>query len=294
MEYKVLGVIFDVTKKRYYFESTGDAVYKKGDSVIVDTARGQELGVVYAEVRTMDETQLILPLKPVIRKATDDDVARFTELRKEAATAMTECRKKIMEHELPMKLVATEYTFDKTKLIFYFTAEGRIDFRKLVKDLAAIFRLRIELRQIGVRDEARILGDIGVCGKELCCRSFINKFDSVAIKMARDQGLVINPAKISGVCGRLLCCIRYENSQYEEALHNFPANGQRVNTILGKGKVINLSPLNGYIYADIEGKGIQRVDIKDVDFDREIAKKMKAEEVDGIHELKVLEQDYEG
>ncbi len=294
MEYKVVGVIFEVTKKRYYFESTGDAEYKKGDNVIVDTARGQELGVVYAEGRMLPETQLILPLKPVLRKATNEDTARFTDLRKEAAVAMAECRKKIIEHELPMKLVATEYTFDKTKLIFYFTAEGRIDFRKLVKDLAAIFRLRIELRQIGVRDEARILGDIGVCGKELCCRSFINKFDSVAIKMARDQGLVINPAKISGVCGRLLCCIRYENSQYEEALHEFPANGQRVNTNIGKGKVINLNPLNGYIYADIEGKGIQRVNIEDVEFDREIAKKMKAEEADGTHELKVLEEDYEG
>lgn len=292
MEYNVLGVIFEVTKKRYYFEAAEGTEYKRGDKVIVDTARGQEFGVVYMPPRKMDEKQLTLPLKPVIRKATQEDIDRFDSLRREAENAMLECKKKIFEHELPMKIVATEYTFDKTKLIFYFTAEGRIDFRKLVKDLAAIFRLRIELRQIGVRDESRILGDIGICGKELCCRSFINKFDSVAIKMARDQGLVINPSKISGVCGRLLCCIRYENSQYEEALHEFPAIGQRIHSNVGNGKVINLSPLSGYLYAEVEGKGLMKLELKDVQFDREVAKAMKAEEsVSG--ELKVLEEDYE-
>lgn len=277
MEYNVLGVIFEVTKKRYYFEAAEGTEYKRGDKVIVDTARGQEFGVVYMPPRKMEEKQLTLPLKPVIRKATQEDIDRFDSLRREAENAMLECKKKIFEHELPMKIVATEYTFDKTKLIFYFTAEGRIDFRKLVKDLAAIFRLRIELRQIGVRDESRILGDIGICGKELCCRSFINKFDSVAIKMARDQGLVINPSKISGVCGRLLCCIRYENSQYEEALHEFPAIGQRIHSNVGNGKVINLSPLSGYLYAEIEGKGLMKLELKDVQFDREVAKAMKAE-----------------
>jgi len=292
MEYNVLGVIFEVTKKRYYFEAAEGVEYKRGDKVIVDTARGQEFGVVYMSPRKMDEKQLTLPLKPVIRKATQEDIERFEGLRREAEEAMLECKKKIFEHQLPMKIVATEYTFDKTKLIFYFTAEGRIDFRKLVKDLAAIFRLRIELRQIGVRDESRILGDIGICGKELCCRSFINKFDSVAIKMARDQGLVINPSKISGVCGRLLCCIRYENSQYEEALHDFPAIGQRIHTNVGNGKVINLSPLSGYLYAEIEGKGLMKLELKDIEFDKEVAKAMKAEEaVSG--ELKVLEEDYE-
>lgn len=292
MEYNVLGVIFEVTKKRYYFEAAEGVEYKRGDKVIVDTARGQEFGVVYMSPRKMDEKQLTLPLKPVIRKATQEDIERFEGLRREAEEAMLECKKKIFEHQLPMKIVATEYTFDKTKLIFYFTAEGRIDFRKLVKDLAAIFRLRIELRQIGVRDESRILGDIGICGKELCCRSFINKFDSVAIKMARDQGLVINPSKISGVCGRLLCCIRYENSQYEEALHEFPAIGQRIHSNVGNGKVINLSPLSGYLYAEIEGKGLMKLELKDVQFDREVAKAMKAEEAVS-RELKVLEEDYE-
>ena len=211
--YTVLGVMFDITKKRYYFEVVDkDEVYKKGDKVIVDTIRGQEIGIVYNLPITLSEKFLVLPLKPVIKKADEEEIKRYEDLRREAGEAQKICKEKIEKHNLPMKLVNTEYTFDKTKLIFYFTAEGRIDFRELVKDLANIFKRRIELRQIGVRDEARILGDIGVCGKELCCRTFINKFNSVSIKMARDQGLVINPSKISGVCGRLLCCINYELS----------------------------------------------------------------------------------
>lgn len=231
--YKVLGVMFEITKKRYYFEVVDDIEYKKGDKVIVDTVRGKEIGVVYGEPMMMKEEQLVLPLKPVIKKADEQEIKRYNELKEESAKANAQCKERIIHHKLPMKLVGTEYTFDKTKLIFYFTAEGRIDFRELVKDLANIFKLRIELRQIGVRDEARILGTIGICGKELCCRTFINKFDSVSIKMARDQGLVINPAKISGVCGRLLCCINYEYSQYEQVLRSYPAVNQQVRTEKG-------------------------------------------------------------
>jgi cell fate regulator YaaT (PSP1 superfamily) len=176
LKYNVLGVIFNVTKKRYFFEIKEEdkTIYKKGDHVIVDTARGQELGTVYAEASLKDEKELVLPLKPVIKKASKEEYDYFLELRKEADSAFEICKKKIFEHELPMKLVTSEYTYDKSKLIFYFTAEGRIDFRKLVKDLAAIFKLRIELRQIGVRDESRILGSVGLCGVELCCRKFIN------------------------------------------------------------------------------------------------------------------------
>ena len=199
--YKVLGVMFEVTKKRYYFEVIDGVEYKKGDKVIVDTVRGKEIGLVYGEARMIPETELVLPLKPVIKRASKEEEERYIQLKADSLEAKNICKERIAHHKLPMKLVETEYTFDKTKLIFYFTAEGRIDFRDLVKDLANIFRVRIELRQIGVRDEARILGTVGVCGKELCCRTFINKFDSVSIKMARDQGLVINPAKISGVCG---------------------------------------------------------------------------------------------
>ena len=190
-----------------------------------------------------------------------------------------------------MKLITSEYTFDRTKLIFYFTAEGRIDFRELVKDLATIFKLRIELRQIGVRDEARILGSIGICGKELCCRTFINKFDSVAIKMARDQGLVINPSKISGACGRLLCCIKYEYEQYSKELRKFPAVGQQVKTQSGKGRVNSVNPMNGYMYVDVDGKGIMKFELKDVKFDRGEAKKIQKLSSKEDQEHKNLEKD---
>ena len=269
--YKVLGVMFEVTKKRYYFEVIDGVEYKKGDKVIVDTVRGKEIGLVYGEARMIPETELVLPLKPVIKRASKE------ELKADSLEAKNICKERIAHHKLPMKLVETEYTFDKTKLIFYFTAEGRIDFRDLVKDLANIFRVRIELRQIGVRDEARILGTVGVCGKELCCRTFINKFDSVSIKMARDQGLVINPAKISGVCGRLLCCINYKYQQYEEALRNYPAVNQQVRTPKGDGKVSSISPLNGYLFVDVENKGLMKFDVEEVRFNRKEANKLKNE-----------------
>ena len=275
MKYKVVGVIFEITKKRYYFEVTDNYPYKKGDKVIVDTARGQELGVVYAEPQDLDEKVLVLSLKPVLKLASKTEYEHFLELKTNADKAYEECKSKIFEHELPMKLVAAEYTYDKTKLIFYFTAEGRIDFRKLVKDLAAIFKLRIELRQIGVRDEARILGTMGVCGLELCCRSFINKFDSVSIKMARDQGLVINPSKISGACGRLLCCIKYEYAQYGEAIKNFPAQGQIIETPMGKGRVASISPLNNFMYVDVFEKGINRFELSEVTFDKKEAQRLQ-------------------
>ena len=288
----VLGVMFDITKKRYYFEVTDkNETYKKGDRVIVDTIRGQEIGVVYNTPITLSEKYLVLPLKPVIKKASEEEVAKYELLRKEAEEAQKICREKVAKHNLPMKLVNTEYTFDKTKLIFYFTAEGRIDFRELVKDLANIFKLRIELRQIGVRDEARILGDIGVCGKELCCRTFINKFNSVSIKMARDQGLVINPSKISGVCGRLLCCINYEYAQYEEALKNFPAINQNVGTEKGEGKVVSISPLNGFLYVDVPQLGITKFDISEIKFNRKEAKKLKSETTEEEKAHKDLEKE---
>ena len=290
--YTVLGVMFDITKKRYYFEVVDkNEVYKKGDKVIVDTIRGQEIGIVYNLPITLSEKFLVLPLKPVIKKADEEEIKRYEDLRREAGEAQKICKEKIEKHNLPMKLVNTEYTFDKTKLIFYFTAEGRIDFRELVKDLANIFKLRIELRQIGVRDEARILGDIGVCGKELCCRTFINKFNSVSIKMARDQGLVINPSKISGVCGRLLCCINYEYAQYEEALKNFPEINQNVGTEKGEGKVASISPLNGFLYVDVPKLGITKFNIEEIKFNRKEAKKLKSETTEEEKAHKDLEKE---
>lgn len=290
-EYKVLGVMFEITKKRYYFEVVDDLEYKKGDKVIVDTVRGKEIGVVYGEPRILPEEQLVLPLKPVIKKADEEEIARYNELKAESDRANILCKERIIYHKLPMKLVGTEYTFDKTKLIFYFTAEGRIDFRELVKDLANIFKLRIELRQIGVRDEARILGTIGICGKELCCRTFINKFDSVSIKMARDQGLVINPAKISGVCGRLLCCINYEYAQYEEALKVYPAVNQLVKTPKGEGKVMSISPLNGYLFVDVPNLGMTKFDVEEVKFNKKEANKLKNEKTQEELEHKELEKE---
>lgn len=290
-EYNVLGVMFEITKKRYYFEVIDNTEYKKGDKVIVDTVRGKEVGVVYGEPRMLPEKELVLPLKPVIKKADEDEIKRYNELKEESAKANKLCKERIIHHKLPMKLVGTEYTFDRSKLIFYFTAEGRIDFRDLVKDLANIFKLRIELRQIGVRDEARILGTIGICGKELCCRTFINKFDSVSIKMARDQGLVINPAKISGVCGRLLCCINYEYAQYEEVLRHYPAVNQLVKTPKGEGKVISISPLNGYLFVDVATIGMMRFEIGEVKFNKKEANKLKNEKTQEELEHKELEKE---
>ena len=290
-EYNVLGVMFEITKKRYYFEVIDNTEYKKGDKVIVDTVRGKEVGVVYGEPRMLPEKELVLPLRPVIKKADEDEIKRYNELKEESEKANKLCKERIIHHKLPMKLVGTEYTFDRSKLIFYFTAEGRIDFRDLVKDLANIFKLRIELRQIGVRDEARILGTIGICGKELCCRTFINKFDSVSIKMARDQGLVINPAKISGVCGRLLCCINYEYAQYEEVLRHYPAVNQLVKTPKGEGKVISISPLNGYLFVDVATIGMMRFEIEEIKFNKKEANKLKNEKTQEELEHKELEKE---
>lgn len=274
-EYEVLVVMFEITKKRYYFEVINGMKFKKNDKVVVETIRGKEIGIVCGDSLIMKEKDLVLPLKPVLKIASKEEIDFYENLKIEAKEAYKICKEKIEKHSLVMKLVTCEYTFDHTKLIFYFTANGRIDFRDLVKDLANIFKIRIELRQIGVRDEARILGDIGLCGKELCCKTFINKFDSVSIKMARDQGLVINPTKISGVCGRLLCCINYEYSQYEEALKNFPAVNQTVHTQQGRGKVLSINPLNSFLYVDVEEKGSMKFNINEIKFNRKEANILK-------------------
>lgn len=289
--HEVLVIMFEVTKKRYYFEVIDGMKFKKGDKVIVDTIRGREIGVACGSSLMMKEKDLILPLKPVLKLANPEEIEIYELQRKSAEEAFQICKEKIKKHQLEMKLVTCEYTFDKTKLIFYFTANGRIDFRELVKDLAIVFRTRIELRQIGVRDEARILGDIGPCGKELCCKTFINKFDSVSVKMARDQGLVINPTKISGVCGRLLCCINYEYTQYEEALKNFPAVNQIVQTEQGEGKVLSISPLNGFLYIDIPDKGISRINIKEIKFNKKEANILKNIKTKEEIENKILEKE---
>lgn len=212
---EVVGVRFKRAGKIYYF-SSGDLALDVNDKVIVETARGVEFGELVIPPRQVKEEEVVLPLKPVIRKASTEDERIVDENTTKEKEAFQICLKKITEHQLPMKLVDVEYTFDGNKIIFSFTAEGRVDFRELVKDLASVFRTRIELRQIGVRDEAKMLGGVGSCGRILCCSSFLGDFEPVSIRMAKDQKLSLNPTKISGICGRLMCCLKYENSAYDE------------------------------------------------------------------------------
>lgn len=211
---KVVGIRFKKAGKIYYF-LPGGLDLKQNDNVIVETARGMEFGKVVLPLREISSEHIVAPLKEVLRKATPEDEAVFTTNEKKEKEAYQICINKITAHKLPMKLIDVEYTFDGNKIIFSFTAEGRVDFRELVKDLAAVFRTRIELRQIGVRDEAKMLGGLGSCGRELCCASFLGDFEPVSIRMAKDQNLSLNPTKISGICGRLMCCLKYENGCYE-------------------------------------------------------------------------------
>ncbi|RAU95985.1 stage 0 sporulation family protein [Paenibacillus sp. YN15] len=238
--YCVVGVRFKKAGKVFYFDPI-DLPVQKDSSVIVDTARGLEYGKVVIGKRDVPESDVVLPLKKVIRIADEND-ARVVDNNKAAAKeAFGICQEKIKDHGLKMKLVDVEYTFDRNKVIFYFTAEGRVDFRELVKDLASIFRTRIELRQIGVRDEAKLLGGIGPCGRILCCSSFLGDFDPVSIKMAKDQNLSLNPTKISGLCGRLMCCLKYEHDNYESGKTELPKVGRIVITTMGQAKVLSLN-----------------------------------------------------
>lgn len=239
----VIGVRFRAAGKIYYFDPA-DRQIKIGDHVIVETARGIEYGYVVLGNREVDETKVIPPLKPVIRMATDEDRAIEAKNKEKEKEAFKICQEKIKKHNLEMKLIDAEYTFDNNKVLFYFTADGRIDFRELVKDLAAVFRTRIELRQIGVRDETKIRGGIGVCGRELCCHTYLSEFAPVSIKMAKEQNLSLNPSKISGVCGRLMCCLTNEEETYEELNSHLPSIGDYVTTPEGlKGEVSSLSVL---------------------------------------------------
>lgn len=222
-----------------------------GDYVIVETARGVEYGKVASRSNEIDDEDVVLPLKKIIRLADEGDRERVKENEQEANEAFDVCVEKITEHQLDMRLVDVEYTFDRNKIVFYFTAEGRVDFRNLVKDLAAIFRTRIELRQIGVRDEAKMLGGIGPCGRMLCCSTFLGDFEPVSIKMAKDQNLSLNPSKISGLCGRLMCCLKYENDAYEEAKALMPDLGKQVVTQDGVGKVVGLNLLERVLQVNI-------------------------------------------
>ncbi len=244
----VVGIRFKKACKIYYFDPADTGVVK-GDFAIVETARGVEYGEVVIGPREVDEKDIVSPLKPVMRKATAEDEDKLIENKVREKEAFNICLRKIKNHGLPMRLIDVEFTFDVNKIIFYFTADGRIDFRELVKDLASVFRTRIELRQIGVRDEAKMLGGIGSCGRPLCCATFLGDFEPVSIRMAKDQNLSLNPTKISGICGRLMCCLKYENHMYckgscsnhRRERVEIPKIGATVVTTMGEGKVVGIS-----------------------------------------------------
>lgn len=246
MMIEVIGVRFKKAGKVYYFDPNNFQI-DIDDDVIVETARGVEYGDVVLVDKEVEEEDVVLPLKKVIRVANEMDKKTMTENESLAKSALGLCIDKVAKHKLEMNIVDVEYTFDRNKIIFYFTAEGRIDFRDLVKDLAAKFKTRIELRQIGVRDEAKLLGGIGPCGRVLCCSTFLGDFDPVSIKMAKDQSLSLNPAKISGLCGRLMCCLKYENDHYEDAKKQLPDVGEVIHTNEGVGKVIGLNLLENMV-----------------------------------------------
>ncbi|RGH36722.1 stage 0 sporulation protein [Ruminococcus sp. AM43-6] len=241
---KIIGVRFKSVGKIYYFDPK-DYDVKMGDKVIVETARGVECGEVALVDREIDETRFTNPVKGIIRLATPNDMKTIEKNRQKKKDAFKICEQKIAAHKLKMNLIDVECTFDNNKLLFYFTAESRVDFRELVKDLAAVFRTRIELRQIGVRDEAKMLGGLGICGQPFCCSRFLGEFQPVSIKMAKEQGLSLNPTKISGTCGRLMCCLKYEQDSYEDLLKHTPKVGAIVRTADGKGVVEEVNLLTG-------------------------------------------------
>ncbi|MCQ9208941.1 MAG: stage 0 sporulation family protein [Omnitrophica bacterium] len=230
---------------------------KVGDYVIIEAERGKDYGQVISEAEMVSEATVEDPLKKVVRVATKDDFQQIQENKRKTKEAVDICAKKIAEHKLNMKLVNAEYSFDRSKFIFYFTADGRVDFRELVKDLAREFRARIELRQIGVRDEAKMFGGFGPCGRTLCCKSFLKDFEPVTVRMAKDQNLPLNPTKISGVCGRLMCCLGYEYRVYKESLRGLPKQGETINTKEGKGRVISVNALKRTVVVEVGDEGKQ-------------------------------------
>ena len=250
---EIIGVRFKPSGKIYYF-AAGKNTAAATDSVIVETARGLEIGAVATPNTFVKSSEIVPPLRPVVRVATKDDLRRAEENKAKESEAFKICKQKIAEHGLDMNLVEAEYTFDNSKLLFYFTSDGRVDFRELVKDLASVFRTRIELRQIGIRDEAKLLGGLGVCGRPFCCSTFLPDFVQVSIKMAKEQNFSLNSAKISGACGRLMCCLRYEHETYEEALKKLPPLGSTVKTANGNGVVIENTPLAGLVKVRLEDK----------------------------------------
>lgn len=243
---EVVGIRFKEVGKVYYFDPDG-MQFKKGDCAVVETARGVECGEIALSNCEVDDSEIVKPLKRIVRPANENDLRVMRENREKEKKAFDICAEKIRAHKLEMKLVDVEYTFDGSKILFYFTADGRVDFRELVKDLAGVFRTRIELRQIGVRDESKMVGGFGMCGRPFCCSTFLGDFQPVSIKMAKEQGLSLNPVKISGTCGRLMCCLKYEQEAYEHLLRHTPKVGAIVETREGRGTVVGSNLLTGML-----------------------------------------------
>jgi len=294
---KVIGVRFRTAGKIYFFDPL-DFQVNKGDHVIVETARGIEFGTVVSAPREVEEDKVIQPLKPVLRIATQRDIEQEAANKEKEKEAYKICLEKIRKHELEMKLIDAEYTFDNNKVLFYFTADGRIDFRELVKDLAGVFKTRIELRQIGVRDETKIVGGIGTCGRPLCCHTHLSEFIPVSIKMAKEQNLSLNPTKISGVCGRLMCCLKHEEETYEELNRRLPGVGDYVTTEDGlKGEVQSVNVLRQLVKVVIEEndeKTIHEYKVEQLQFKKKHGKREKlelsAEEMKELEKLEAEEQ----
>ena len=271
---EVVGIRFKEVGKIYYFDPDS-MKFKKGDKAIVETARGVECGEVAMENREVPEEEIVKPLKRIIRAATEADLKIVAENREKEKKAFDICEQKIRAHKLEMKLVDVEYTFDSSKILFYFTADGRVDFRELVKDLAGVFRKRIELRQIGVRDESKMIGGLGICGRPFCCSSFLGDFQPVSIKMAKEQGLSLNPTKISGTCGRLMCCLKYEQEAYEHLLRHTPKIGAIVETREGRGTVLDNNLLTGMLTIRLD----RRPDAAPVVIERHLVKLIRAAKI---------------
>ena len=291
---KIIGVRFRNAGKIYYFDPKKLPI-KKGDHVIVETARGIEYGSVVADAREVTDDQVVQPLKPVIRIANADDNARAQRNKEKEKEAFRICLEKIRKHKLEMKLIDTEYTFDNNKVLFYFTADGRIDFRELVKDLASVFKTRIELRQIGVRDETKVVGGVGICGRELCCHTFLSEFAPVSIKIAKEQNLSLNPTKISGVCGRLMCCLKNEEDTYEYLNSRLPGIGDRVIADDGlKGEVQSVNVLRQLVkvLVDVQDeKELREYKVEQLKFKpRRKKEKLNLNDKE-LKELKALEKD---
>jgi cell fate regulator YaaT (PSP1 superfamily) len=290
----IIGIRFKKLGKIYFFNPKGLKV-KKGDKVIVETTQGEEYAEVLIPNRYVEDDKIVAPLKKVLRIATYKDTKRFEECKKIEKEAFKVCEEKIKTHKLNMVLTEVECKFDNSKIIFYFTADGRIDFRDLVRDLAAIYKTRIEMRQIGVRDEVKRIGGNGVCGRELCCCTFLSDFETVSIKMAKEQNISLNPSKISGNCGRLMCCLKYENEVYEEKLKHLPNVGAIVKTEDGEGEVDNIEILKEKLRVKLKNEdGVytyKKYDVKDVKIIKDIAREqVDEEEIQNKKELEELEK----